>query len=408
MKVSTSALVVAASLVLVAGLAFSVRAYQTDEDKKPANSKTADKSTTKHSEGLKIDRETQQRIGIELQSLKSATARPEITLYGTLEADPSEEFAMRSPLAGLLVNIGDWPALGDEVATGSTIGVIRPRLTPLDQLTLNERLASTRADLAAEKAAAAATGAEADRLKQLNADGKNASDKAMQEAQANAAAAEARVRSAEASEHLIAAALQPQSNAGAVQLQVSKGGQVLEVAAQPGEAVEPGQLLLRFARFDRLLARLYVPPGQNVDTSVTHAVITLADHEEHGIPARRVAVASSIDPKFQGQVLLFRLAPSRTSLRPGQAVTARLSQPGKAQAGVLIPSGAILRFQGETWVYIETAPGVFVRRMIALQYPSGGGWLVTSGVEPGQQIVTSGAQLLLSEEMKSQLESDEE
>ncbi len=404
-KAAKWTIITGALLVLIGGLALSVRAYQTDNDEKPA---TSNKSHDKKSEGVKLDRETQIRIGIEVQTLKQVIGRREITVYGALEADPSESFALRAPLAGVLKSNGNWPEIGSSLAAGKRVGEILPRLLPLERLTLAEHLASIRADLTAAKASAVATGEEAKRLRLLNADNKNVSDKALQEAEANAAAAEARVRSAETSQQLITSSLQPHSSLGAVPLEISKGGQVLEVAAQPDEAVEAGQMLLRVSRFNRLLARLYVPPGQEVDASVSRAIVTPTGFETNGIPAERVALAGTLDPRFQGQTVLFRLLPSRIPLRPGQAVSARLPAPGSSEAGVLIPARAVIRFQGQTWVYLQDGPGVFVRRMIALDRPSSGGWMVTSGVKAGQQVVVSGAQILLSEEMKSQLESDEQ
>lgn len=191
-------------------------------------------------------------------------------------------------------------------------------------------------------------------------------------------------------------------------MQIGKGGQVTEISAQPGESVVAGQALLRINRFDHLLARLYVPPGQTIASSVNRALIYPADREEMAIPAHRVALAGSVDPRYQGQTWLFRLPPGKIALRPGQAVTARIAIPGRATGGVLIPSPAILRFQGETWVYVEKASGQFVRRMAALDRPRDDGWIVKSGFQPNEQVVVSGAQTLLSEEMKSQLESDEE
>jgi hypothetical protein len=180
------------------------------------------------------------------------------------------------------------------------------------------------------------------------------------------------------------------------------------VSAQPGESVESGQALIRVANFNRLLARLYVPPGQVIDGSVARAMIAPTGREENAIPAQRVALGGSIDPKYQGETLLFRLASTKVALRPGQAVTARIAVPGPNERGVLIPSRAILRFQGQTWIYVQVEAGEFVRRAVTLDLPARDGWIVISGFQPGQQVVASGAQLLLSEEMKSQLESDEQ
>jgi hypothetical protein len=129
---------------------------------------------------------------------------------------------------------------------------------------------------------------------------------------------------------------------------------------------------------------------------------------EDEIPAERVALGATVDPRYQGQTLIFRLSSGRAVLRPGQAVSARLAIPRSSARGVLIPSRAILRFQGQSWVYLQAEPDEFVRRKLTLDHPVSGGWLATSGFQSGQQVVVSGAQILLSEEMKSQLEPDED
>lgn len=396
---------VTTAAMLLGGLVLSIRGRQSDTDEKQERSASPKKQKT---EGVRLDRETQERIGLQVEPLKSAMIRPEITVYGTLEADPSEEFILRSPFTGTLVSNGQWPTVGIHVEQGRDVGSVQPLFAPMDRIALNERLASARAEWEAAKASEASATKEVDRLKRLNAEDQNASDKAVQQAEAQLAGEEAKLISARASVELITATLQERSNAGAEGLQVHKSGQVTEVSAQPGESVEAGQALLRVNRFDHLLARLYVPPGQTIAFSVARALIYPADQEEMAIPAHRVALAGAVDPRFQGQTWLFRLAAGKIALRPGEAVTARIAIPGTAERGVLIPAAAILRFQGETWVYVEKEPSRFVRRMAALDQPENGGWIVKSGFEPNEQVVVSGAQTLLSEEMKSQLESDEE
>jgi multidrug efflux system membrane fusion protein len=325
-----------------------------------------------------------------------------------LEADPSEEFVLRSPFTGILESEGAWPAIGIHIAEGTNIGSVQPLFTPMDQIGLSERLASTRAEFEAANASTASASKEVSRLKQLNAEDQNISDRALQQAEAQLAAEQAKLKSAQASVDLITATLQPRLNLRIGALQVRKAGQVTEVTAQPGESVQAGQALLRISQFDHLLARLYVPPGQSIPASVNRAMVYSADQAETALPAYRVALAGSIDPRYQGQTWLFRLAPGKVALRPGEAVTAHVPIPGPAAAGVLIPSSAILRFEGETWVYIEQRSGEFVRRMAALDQHGKDGWVVKSGFAPGERVVVSGAQTLLSEEMKSQLESDEE
>jgi RND family efflux transporter MFP subunit len=273
---------------------------------------------------------------------------------------------------------------------------------------LGERLASARAEVDAAKASVTSATKEASRLKSLNANDQNVSDKAVEEAEAQLAAQQARLKSAQASVKLLAAPLQVDSGVGPGPLQVRKSGQITEIAAQPGETVQAGQPLLRVSRFDHLLARLHVPPGQSVPASPSRATIYLADNPDVALAAHRVALAGSIDPKYPGQTWLFRLAPGKAPLRPGQAVTAHIPVTGQRVTGVSIPSSAILRYEGETWVYVERAAGEFVRRVAHLEEPGKEGWIARSGFAPGERIVIAGAQSLLSEQLRYQLESDEE
>ena len=396
--------IVTAAIVL-GGLALAIRARQSETNEKKEGAETTEKHKA---EGVTLDGETQARIGLRVQPLQSVTIQPEITLYGTLEANPSEEFVLRAQYTGTLESEGQWPAVGSRIAQGARLGRVQPLLSPMDQVGLGERLSSARADLEGAKASVTSASQELKRLKQLNTDDKNVSDKAVQEAEARLAAEEAKFKSGQSSVELITETLQSRSNFNTGDLEVSKGGQVTEVAAQPAESVQAGQVLLRINRFDHLLARLYASPGQKIPPSVTHAFIYPPDESTTAIPADRVALAGSIDPRYQGQIFLFRLAPGTIALRPGEAVTARLFIPRPGTSGVLIPSSAILRFQGETWVYIELASGQFVRRMAPLDQPARNGWLLNLGFAPGERVVVAGAQTLLSEEMKSQLQSDEE
>lgn len=398
----------AASTSVFAALMVLMSSCQPDRGVKAAESKEQKDKTEKPSEGgVKLDHEAAERVGIETQELVPATIKPEITAYGTLEEDPSEVFVLRSPIAGVVhPQDGHWPTLGSEVADGTRVGTISPRLAAIDQVTLAEKLASARAETEAAQASLALARQEFDRLKELNADNKNVSDKALQEASTRLATEEARLRGAQSSMQLLQSTLLPESRIGSVPLEVARGGQVLEVPVQPEESIEAGQSLVRIGRFDRLLARIYLPPGLHVDPMV--ATISVAGQEGEMIPASRVAIASSIDPKYQGQVFVFRLTPRKPTLRPGQAVTAHIPVPGATERGVLIPLRSVVRFQGQAWVYVEAEPLVFVRRSVSLDHPARDGWLSASGFRPSERIVVIGAQMLLSEEMKSQLKSDQD
>ena len=77
---------------------------------------------------------------------------------------------------------------------------------------------------------------------------------------------------------------------------------------------------------------------------------------------------------------------------------------GEALAGVMVPRTAIVRFHGDAWVYVQTGADTFERVAIALDHPLADGWFVRAGLKPQAKVVTTGAQQLLSEELKGQIE----
>ena len=74
------------------------------------------------------------------------------------------------------------------------------------------------------------------------------------------------------------------------------------------------------------------------------------------------------------------------------------------QEKVLIPRSSILRHEGKDWVYLLRAPGEFVKRPVDLVTPLATGWLISKGIEANSVVVSVGAQTLLSEELKSQIQ----
>src|SRR5262249_20727616 len=137
-------------------------------------------------------------------------------------------------------------------------------------------------------------------------------------------------------------------------LRVERGGEVVEILAQPGEAVEPGAPILRVAKLDRLLARVDVPVGEHVPPSVRTARLFAVGFEDRPISADRVAIAAKAEPAAQGQSFLFRLTANGLELRPGLAVTARIPLPGTERKGVVIPAAAVVRVAGKTYVFTQT------------------------------------------------------
>jgi multidrug efflux pump subunit AcrA (membrane-fusion protein) len=81
---------------------------------------------------------------------------------------------------------------------------------------------------------------------------------------------------------------------------------------------------------------------------------------------------------------------------------------GSELKGVLVPKSAVVLWQGKSWVYVRKDADHFVRRETPTDVPTAEGWFVTQGLAPGDQTVVKGAQLLFSEEFRSQIKETEE
>lgn len=357
---------------------------------------------------VKFTAEMQQRLDIRTEALASATKPREIVAYGHLEEDPSRSFVARAPVSGTMHEAPghQWPDVGQTVADHTVLGSVEPRLAPADRITLGDRLSSARADAESGRSALAAAQAALSRAKTLNADDKNVSDRVVQEAEAKVAAEQARVAAADRSIGLIEPSLTSMSSA-AVPLELDRGGQVVEVLVHPGESIETGQAIVRVTRFDRLLARVDVPAGEVAGGDITVANIVPLGHESRTIRGERISLAAAVDPKTQGQPFLFRVADPSFTLRPGLSVTAYLEIPGAPRKGVVVPRAAVVRQSGKTWVYVQTTADQFARREVNLEDPTSEGWF-TRSLSPADRVASTGAQTLLSEEFKSQIQVGEE
>jgi multidrug efflux pump subunit AcrA (membrane-fusion protein) len=191
-------------------------------------------------------------------------------------------------------------------------------------------------------------------------------------------------------------------------LVVSRGGRVMEVTAQPGEAIESGQPILRVAQLDRLLARISLPAGESLATAVTRAHVLVPGHETTPLKAAQVGVAPTADALTGGQTFLFAVEAADFLLQPGMAVTAHLELPGEPQQGVVIPRSAVVRFGGSTWVYVRSAEEKFIRRQVPVDVPTPEGWFVAERLKSGEPVVVRGAQSVLSEELRFGTAEEEE
>lgn len=357
---------------------------------------------------VKLDKESQTRAALKVEPLAATTLTPETAAYGRFEEDPSVGFTLRAPVSGMLRRREgrEWPTLGEEIHETAVVGLIDPRFAPADRVDLASRLSTAMADVDSRTASLSAAKSAFERIRTLNAEEKSASDRALQDAEVRVKDEEARLKSATETVRLLQASLSPGSGATeAISLSIPAAGQVLEVLARPGEAVESGQEILRVAKLDRLIARAVFPAGEGVEGTPAQVRILALGYEDRPLQGTSLGRGGS---RQAGETILFRVEGAGLPLRPGMAFQAWIPVAGGPRNGVVIPRSSLVRFGGRTWAYVQVAEAEFSRRELIDARSVANGWFVTQGFPTGQGVVTAGAQILLSEELKSQIQVGEE
>jgi len=153
-----------------------------------------------------------------------------------------------------------------------------------------------------------------------------------------------------------------------------------------------------------VVVELDVPPGPAVSTAPNAARVIPVGQEAKPIEVQVLGPAPLVDPQTQGRGFILLMNPNTASLAPGAAVAGYLTLPGEPESGALLPRDAIVRFNGSDWVYQQKAEDTFQRVAVVLDRPLAEGWFLRAGLKPQDKVVVTGAQEMLSEELKSQLE----
>ena len=174
------------------------------------------------------------------------------------------------------------------------------------------------------------------------------------------------------------------------------GGVVTRVGARPGEIVAEGQTLLELADRSRPVVRLTWPSAGAPPASVR--LVPGA----HGVEADLIGPAPEADPLTRQPVYLYRARGSWPGAVPGTLVDA-MTPGGTTTPGVLVPDRAVVQWEGLAWVYLQREPGHYVRVRVPTDRPAGAGWIAGAPLEPGDSVVVTGAQELLSEEFRARV-----
>ena len=163
-------------------------------------------------------------------------------------------------------------------------------------------------------------------------------------------------------------------------------------------------LVQSLASLSNILVQLNLPAGETLASVPSGArILPALSTNSTPVDGQFAGSAPTVDPQLQGQGFFFLVNANSANLVPGASVTGYITYSGEPQTGVLLPRDAIVRFNGTSWVYQQTSDKMFSRVEVHLLQPLAEGWFIRGPLKPGDKVVTRGAQLLLSEELKEQV-----
>lgn len=358
---------------------------------------------------LEFDAQQLATMGLEFAVPERAEWVPEVRAFGRVLSQPSAVATLRAPLAGTLLAGDVQPALGAALAAGQVVFRLAPRLTPVERRGLATERATSAAELAALEAELPQLRVEAERARGLNQD-KTVSDRDLGAAEARLQAAEARASGMRELVRTLAAAAADEAGT-ALALVLPAAGEVTELDARAGEAVEAGAVLLRAEDFRAPLVSIDLPAGAGAASAIRAARVERVDAPGEFLAAERIGPAPSATGAAPALFFQVRAEAGATaSLRPGLGLSAwlRLDQP--ALTGVRVPASAVVRLAGQAFVYVRRGATTLERVALALERPLSGGWFADEAWLPGErpELVVHGAQQVLSAELLGRQGTEED
>lgn len=244
---------------------------------------------------------------------------------------------------------------------------------------LRNNHAAAKAQAEAAQATAISSRKEYERLKALNADDRNASDKAVQTAEALWRSDEAREKAAIEALHTVEQNAKQQWGVPFARAIANNAPLFRRIAMQQDVLVQV-TLLGSYLASPPHAIRLQSPKGEFVD-----AVL--------------ISPSPRTDPRFQGESFFYVAPAQNTGLVPGMNLSAYLPV-GVEEQGYLVPETAVVWWQGKAWVYVQQDKEHYIKQELPASSSADEGWFAPKQFAEGKPVVVTGAQLLLSEELR--------
>jgi cobalt-zinc-cadmium efflux system membrane fusion protein len=317
---------------------------------------------------LFLPKPTQHQLGVRTQQLLLADLPRSHELAGTVVMDPNAGGKVQALIGGRLEAGPDgFPSIGQAVRKGQVLAHVIPSLAA------GERMAQA-AQLAERRAARQLADARLTRLRALS---DTVPRKDIEHAASEAASLAAQVAALAAGSTARDTLLAPVS--GVIASSHAVAGQVVEARELLFEVIDPTRLQLEVLSYDPALA-----------SDVAGATLAIGRAR---VPLTFIGAARSL--REQALPMLFKgQGPALSQLAVGQPVQVFVHSASHVR-GLALPAASLMRNaanQSIVWVKVEAER--FAPRSVTFLPLDGVQVAVTSGLHPGDRVVTQGATLI--------------
>ncbi|MDH5358310.1 MAG: hypothetical protein OEY48_06265 [Gammaproteobacteria bacterium] len=179
-----------------------------------------------------------------------------------------------------------------------------------------------------------------------------------------------------------------------------------------GETVAGWLLATDSEQWQRLLTHqeslllVVLPVGLSMSPKVDVIRIARDGDRQQGRKAYFVSPALSTDQIIQGETYYFKT--DNGNLRAGMRLDAWLPQGDDELTGVFVPEQAVVWYAGHRWAYVQVDEDIYQRRSLQSGLTAVGGLFMQNSINVGDELVINGAQMLLSEEFRWQIQDEDD
>ena len=154
------------------------------------------------------------------------------------------------------------------------------------------------------------------------------------------------------------------------------------------------------------LLQITLPANKHLPDKIQTIYIEVSGNRSKAHKAELISMAVQTESIAQGESYYFQTGDK--NIITGMNVTGWIPEQNMQMTGVIIPKSALIWYMDQAFVYLKTAEESFSRCTIDHYSASADGYFIPDAIKPGEQVVTKGAQMLLSEELRGQIPSKDD